>query len=378
MSRAAVAGLCGRSEEWLRQIERGRRGTGLKMVARLAEVLKVKDLTDLLGDGAPTAIYARPEHAALGKVRQALTSYAVAGDNPPDVDALDHRVRQAWRQRSMSNRDRTDLAAVLPDLIVDAQRTARASATPSRRRDAYRLMAEAYHLGQLYLCYQNAPELLWVIVDRGMNAAVESEDPATLARATWFSAYLFRDFGLVDHAHQVVEDALRQLDAERDPSPTLLRQRAVVHLASAWNHARDGRPAQAWRAWDAAVAAEREGPAPSPHALFGATASDVALTLDVELGKSASALRRAEATDVGSVTSVPRRARLMIEAARGHMLKREYVGTVHLLRRAHETSPEATLFSMYARGMVVDLLDHAGPMLQAEVADLADRLGVAA
>src|SRR2546429_9524216 len=65
MTREAVAALCGRSEEWLRQIERGKRGTGLKMVARLAEVLKVGDLTELLGDDAPTAGYARPGHPPL-------------------------------------------------------------------------------------------------------------------------------------------------------------------------------------------------------------------------------------------------------------------------------------------------------------------------
>src|SRR5262245_51500589 len=58
MSREAAAALCGRSEEWLRQIERGRRGTSLKMVVRLADVLRVSDLTDLLGEDAPTALYA--------------------------------------------------------------------------------------------------------------------------------------------------------------------------------------------------------------------------------------------------------------------------------------------------------------------------------
>src|SRR2546430_1808343 len=319
MTREAVAALCGRSEEWLRQIERGRRGTSLHMVARLAEVLKVGDLTELLGDDAPTAVYVRPEHPALTKVRRALAG--IGGAPPPGLDELRSRVQQAWRIRSGSSPDRTDLAAVLPDLLVETQRRSGLPGPPPARRAAYRLLAEAYHLGQLYLCYQDAPELLWVVADRAMAAAQLSEDPAAIARAAWFSAYLYRDFGVVEQAHQVVEDALMQLDAAGEQSPVLLRQRSVVHLASAWNHARDGQPALAWRAWDAAVDADpASAQTASPHALFGATIPDTALTLDVELGKTASAVRRAEGTDSDAVASVPRRTRPMIEAARGFML----------------------------------------------------------
>jgi transcriptional regulator with XRE-family HTH domain len=380
LSREATAALCGRSEEWLRQIERGRRGTSLKMVSRLAEVLHVQDLTELLGDEAPTAVYARPEHPALGRVRRALSSYGAAADDAvaPALDEVRQRVRQAWRLRAVSGRDRTDLAAVLPDLLVDAQRATRTAAPGADRRSALAVLADVYHLGQLYLCYQDAPELLWVVVDRAMSAAQESEDPAAIGRAAWFSAYLYRDFGVVDQAHQVVEDAARHLGAA-EPTPALLRQRSVVHLASAWNHAREGQPALAWRAWDAAVDADR-GAADMPAAwvLFGTDVADVALTLDVELGKIASASRRAEAIDPTAIESVPRRTRLMIEASRGQMLKREYAGAVHLLRRAQQTSPEATLFSAHARSMVHELQAHAGPLLRPEIAELADGLGIGA
>jgi transcriptional regulator with XRE-family HTH domain len=378
MSREVVAALCGRSEEWLRQIERGKRGTSLKMVVRLAEVLRVDDLTDLLGEDAPTAVYARPEHPALSRVRLALSSYGVNGE-PVRPDDLRRRVRQAWRLRAVSNRDRTDLAAVLPGLLIDGQRAVAVAPTPAGKRAASRTLAEVYHLGQLYLCYQDAPELLWVVVDRAMSAALAAEDPAAVGRATWFSAYLYRDFGRLDQAHQVVDDALRLLGAALEETPDVARQRCVVHLASAWNHVRDRHPAQAWRAWDAAVDADRAAAeVPAPYVLFAADPEDVALVLDVESGKATAAARRAEATDVEAVESLPRRTRLMIEAARGQMLKREYTGAVHLLRRAHETSPEATVFSPYARTMTHELLTRSGPMLRRQVAELAAGLGVSA
>jgi len=378
LSRDAVAGLCGRSEEWLRQIERGRRGTSLKMVLRLAEVLRVANLADLLGQDTPTAVFAHPEHPALGAIRRALVSSAIAPGEAPDVEQLRVRVTQAWRLRALSPRDRTDLAAVLPGLLVDGQRTISAAAGPGARRAACSVLAEVYHLAQMYLCYQNAPELLWVAVDRAGAVSREADDAAQVGRAAWFSAYLYRDFGHLEQAHQVIDDAVLALETA-EPTARVARQRSVVHLASAWNFAREGRAAEAWREWDTAVEFDRDaGPVPGEMVLFGADVGDVALALDVELGRPAAASRRAEATDLDTVVSIPRRARLTIEAARGQVLKREYTGGVHLLRRAYETSPEATLFSAYARTMVHELSSKAGPMLRREVAELADKLSLAA
>ena len=72
---------------------------------------------------------------------------------------------------------------MLPPLMVDAQRLVRTAGTPARREASHRLLADVYHLGQLYLCYQDAPELLWVVVDRAMSAALASGDAATIGRA---------------------------------------------------------------------------------------------------------------------------------------------------------------------------------------------------
>lgn len=265
---------------------------------------------------------------------------------------------------------------MLPALLVDGQLAAATATTPENRRVANGLLAEVYHLAQLFLCYQNAPELLWVVADRAVAAARETEDPTRVGRAAWLSAYLYRDFGHVELAHQIVDDAVLALETA-PASPHIARQRSVVHLASAWNFAREYKPAQAWRAWDRAVEYDGDAALVSGEMLlFGASIDDVALVLDVELGHSASASRRAEATDLDAVVSVPRRARLTIEAARAQLLKREYAGGVHLLRRAYETSPEATLFSAHARTMVHELSSKAGPLLRREVADLADKLAI--
>ena len=51
LSQAVLAGLVGRSESWLSQVERGKRGVDSHSVlARLAEVLRV-DIEELTGSG---------------------------------------------------------------------------------------------------------------------------------------------------------------------------------------------------------------------------------------------------------------------------------------------------------------------------------------
>ena len=382
LSRRAAAELCGRSEEWLRKVERGQRGTSLRMAARLAEVVRVP-LAELLGEDASPSLYARPEHAGLGQVRAAMAAVPAGdadGGSVEQLAALRADVAAAWRLRSVSGRDRSDLAAVLPRLLTRAARVVRGAAAEDRR-EARRLAAEVYHLAQLYLCYQDATELLWVAVDRGMSTAVDADDPLAAARAAWFSAYLYRDTGNLEQAHQVVDDALRELDASPVVgTPAERRQRSAVALAAALNHARDGEHGDAWRWWDAAVAADRDATAGgvplSPHALFGQDPADVALSLEVELGRSAAALRRAEATDVDAVGSVPRRTRLLLEIARAHLLRREHTAAVALLQQAVASGPEAAVYSLHGRAMVLELQGAAGPMLAPQVARLADALGV--
>lgn len=386
LSRAAAAELCGRSEEWLRKLERGQRGTSLRMLIRLADILHVEDLGDLIGDEVPAQLYAHPEHPALGQIRAALAG--LAGPRPlrqaDTLTALRTDVASAWRLRSVSGRDRTDLAAVLPRLLADAP-AAVLDTSARDRREAHRLAAEVYHLAQLYLCYQDAPELLWVAVDRGMRSALDADDPMAVARATWFSAYLYRDTGHIDQAHQVVDDGRRILDAAPEPlrlSPAGERARTELSLAGAMNHGRDGAHADAWRWWDAALAADERattaGAPLSPHALFGQAPGDVALSLDVELGRSASAVRRAEATDTDAVTSVPRRTRLLLEAARAQLLRKEHTAAVALLTAAYDTGPEATVYSLHGRAMVHELTERAGPMLRPQVGRLAREMGLSA
>ena len=78
LSQAVLAGLIGRSESWLSQVERGKRGIDSHSVlARLAEVLRV-DIEELAGSGNRDEPGGRV-HPAAALIEQAMMAYGAPG-----------------------------------------------------------------------------------------------------------------------------------------------------------------------------------------------------------------------------------------------------------------------------------------------------------
>jgi transcriptional regulator with XRE-family HTH domain len=90
LSQAVLAGLVGRSESWLSQVERGKRGVDSHSVmVRLAEILRV-DIEELVGfsDWDETG---RRVYAAVPLIEQAMMGYG----NPGPLDSGDEPGREA-------------------------------------------------------------------------------------------------------------------------------------------------------------------------------------------------------------------------------------------------------------------------------------------
>src|SRR5436190_21252417 len=163
MSGPVLAGQVGRSVEWVKALETGRLMTPrLPMLLRLAEVLQVEDLAELTGDERlMTAKYGRAAHEQLPQISAALATYAITagGDEPVDVAGLTGRVAQTWELWHGARRHRTAIASLLPGLLRDT-RTAVRRVDGDQRRAVLRALAQIYHLTQLYLSFQPAPELV--------------------------------------------------------------------------------------------------------------------------------------------------------------------------------------------------------------------------
>jgi transcriptional regulator with XRE-family HTH domain len=151
MSRPVLGGLVGRSTEWVKHVENGRLAVPrLSMLIRLAEVLGIADLADLTGDQSMTIPrFAHGEHPSVPAIRAAVQRYRLGRPTrpPQPVATLRERTALAWRAWHQSPNRRTDVGAVLPDLLTDCQDTV-AVLDGSERRDANAVLAEVYHLAQ--------------------------------------------------------------------------------------------------------------------------------------------------------------------------------------------------------------------------------------
>jgi transcriptional regulator with XRE-family HTH domain len=143
LSRAVVAGLCGRSESWLKKIEQGtRQAVRLPTLLRLAEVLGVDDLTELTGQHVPLAVYGKPTHQVTPTLQQVMTTYplgtvpAAEADRLPSVSELQRRLDDAVTLWRTSRYPRAEVGALLPSLLMETQQAVRVLVGAERRTAA--------------------------------------------------------------------------------------------------------------------------------------------------------------------------------------------------------------------------------------------------
>ncbi|GGM70668.1 hypothetical protein GCM10010106_16190 [Thermopolyspora flexuosa] len=377
MTRKVLGELCGRSEEWVKALEKGRLlMPRVPLLVRLAEVLEVGDLAELTGEQRlTTATYGKARHEKADEIARALVSYPlVCGDREPVPAAeLAASVRQAWMVWHGSAHQRTAVAAVLPRLLSDARTSARLL-EGRERRSALASLAQVYHLVQLYLAFQPVPGLVMLAGDRAMQAAQDADDPHAIAAAAWYMNHVYREAGeqaeaRLELAHQVA-GLLRPDASETDRALWGLQQ-----LAIALSLARTGRKGEAEHHFDLAGRAADALTAHHPWLLFGRAMVDAyAITIYADLADAHEATRQADRTDLSKLPSATRRSFHLIETARAYHLKREPLAAVHLLNRAYEISPETIGFNLFARSAVQELMVSGGPTVREDARELAGKL----
>ena len=386
MSRPVLAGLIGKSSEWLKAVENGRLQTPrLPMLLRIAQALDIKDLAELTGDGhaVPVAVFAGERHAALTQVQTALTdSRITAPEREPNVQHLSERLRQAWSIRHSSPDHRTQLGSLLPGLIRDTQSAARMIGP--ERRSARTLLAGVYQLADFYVAYQPAPELVWMVADRGLEQGYEADDPYVIACSAWSMVQALRDSGRWDEAIGLARNAIERLKPYVSRDETSDDWRGIVGALEAeiaYVYARRGRYGLAWAAWETAEDyARRLGPGYRhvQTSFSEPVMSAHAVTLGVELRRSGEALRTAEGFDADRIVSVPRRSRHFIEVARAYAQGDQSAAVFTLLSKSERTAPETIRYNGYARDMLLALLKKPPSGMRNDVKELGQRIGIAA
>lgn len=386
MTRPVLAGLLGRSPSWLKQVERGEIHTpSLPMILRIAEVLRVRDLSDLTGDQSmPAALFVGPGHPRLPEVRAAIDAFFPTGTDrqAPDAAHLRSRLARAWTARHSAPNHREVLGSLLPGLIRDAQLAVRQADSAAAQRAAQAVLAEVYSLAQFFLAYQPDSALLWRVAERGMVAAQESEDPHALGMAAWLTAEAHRDAGHYDGADTVTMECLRYLEPHLPDADDDVRAIAgALHVAAGYTAARRGDTGAAWGWWDKADRIAQRLPADYYHPITSfsrAVMGAHAVTLAVELHAGGESLRQAAKADVRCIPSRPRRARHRIEEARGYQLDGQPDTALATLEKAHENAPETIRYNGYARRIILEETEAKSPERRRRASELAVKVGILA
>lgn len=384
-SRAVVAGLVGRTDSWLKAVERGRLlPPRLDMLMRLAEAIGVRDLAELTGDqGLPLGMLRRSGHESVPAIREAIeiTPLTVRRDPAPDPVSLADRAASAWRIWHDSTAPRADVGRVLPELLRDCQRAVRVLDGDERRR-AYATLSEVYALCEQALAWVAEPALLWLTADRCMHAAQQADDPLTLAGAAWVVGNVKRATSREEESVALVDEAADLLAPRLDGDDD--RPRAMwgaLRLHNAISLGRLGREGDALRAWDEGSAMADRMPAGYAHpwTLFGAAnASAIGVSVHVDLHHGGRAIDQASELDPDAVPSRDRRTRLWLEVARSYHQRGDSMATLGVLQRATAVSTESVSCHPIGRGITGELVTSGGPMVSRDARALARTLGMTA
>lgn len=381
-TRAVVAGLAGRSEGWLKKVEKGHLlPPRLPMLLRLAEIIGVRDLSELTGDqGIPLGMLRQVGHEVVPAIREAILEPVLRADPEPrpDLAALKLRVDEAWIVWHASPTPRADVGAGMPQLIRDCERAVRLL-DGRERRSAAATLSELYALAEQALAWVAEPSLVWLVADRCMQAAQQADDPLVIAGAAWVVGNVRR----IDHGEEALElagDAATMLTPFlEDGGDEMRAMYGALRLHGAITAARIGREGDAWRHMDQGAETARRLPEGYAHAwtVFGVPNTEITgVSVSADLRQGRRAIEDAARVDPDRMPSVDRRARLWLEMARSYWQARDAAGTLALMQRAASVSPESMRSHPIARGIAGELIIDGGAMVQREARTLAGQLGL--
>lgn len=235
-----LAGLVGRSTDWLAKAESGRRKPPrIDMLAELARVLRVP-LGDLLGK--PVLVEDERQQDDVPAVRDALMSPRrlsrllfgpEAESQLPSPGPVAPLVEAAWDDYQAGRLGK--VIAALPGLLQTAQGLEdRAVRSAAERMDSWAVSARVHHLAATALAKVGESDISWLAAERAMRAADESGAPLVLASAARSGTHALLANGRYDDALELAVTASGWLSARVEESdPAALSLLGMIHLRAA-------------------------------------------------------------------------------------------------------------------------------------------------
>jgi len=384
LSQVKLAGLLGRSESWLSQVERGVRSIDrISVLTEVAGVLNVP-VTELTPD--PLVQEPAGEHPTVRAVRLALSRQDVIallfqrrrrprGDRP-ELSELQARAERAWQLTHAARYE--ELGELLSSLIADCEEATR-RLPGGERQAAFVVLAEVYQATSAAMSKLRDLETAWVAGERSVTAAERGEDPLLAAAGSFRIAHALLSSGRIPEALRTALSAAGPLEPHvPSGSPELVALWGALNQVGAVIATRAGEEETARECLRKAEEAAERLPSDRNdfHTEFSSTNVALhAVAIAVDLGDAGEALRRAAGVDATKL-SPERRARFLLDVARAYAQRRKASDTVRTLEEAEALTPEQIRSHPMVREMVRDLLRGERRTVNLALRALAQRIGV--
>jgi transcriptional regulator with XRE-family HTH domain len=384
LSQAALAGLVGRSESWLSQVERGIRTTdSYTLLTRLADVLRVgiDELTGPVRGDAPNRYYGSAE-----QIEQAMLSYPAAGDSisraaPASAwDARNLRARIRLAHARYQEARYEQVGRLLPGLITDIEAASRAVGPD--HPELCVLRAQIYDTTAALLNRVGEHALAWTAADRAMWAAEQSGQPLPTALSVYRLIYVLTSRRRPRQALDLAMTAVAALEkAMISPSPQQLSVYGGLHLAAASAAAGEYDAAtSAALLKSAAQIAQRLGQdANHMGTAFGPVNVAIhAMSVSTRLGDARTAVQTGESLDPAALPAglIGRRTQVSLDLACAYAMRRQDAASVNALLAAERLSPQLVRFDGRTREVITGLLRREHRASTPQLRPLAHRAGL--
>ncbi|WP_405164651.1 helix-turn-helix domain-containing protein [Nocardia sp. NBC_01499] len=393
LSRRVVAELTGRSEEWLRQIERGRRRLdSIEMMYRLAEVLRFDDPIELIGLPSSSRSGARD----MGEMSLQLTAlnraimdhpstqvFATAATSQlPTLESVRAGLDRCWYSWLGSGHRYTELAARLPEVLTSARsiRAAAQASTNGQLEEAGKLLVEAYHLARFVLTRVGDYHLAWLVADRPIGILTQPAQPVLVAASSWHVASALLSMGYHSESRDYALAAAQRLAAANRSAETESPVYGALQLLAAEGAAgaADLEQSKQLIAEAARIAEQLDRAACLRTVWFGVpevtiTAMDIAL----RLGQVDEAIRLAADVQLPDNATVDVCARYYLTTAYAYGRKGEDFAATLALQQAELASPEDLRYDWMAHRTLQQLSRHDHHLTRRDLAKLLAAAGLA-
>ncbi|MFD3512573.1 helix-turn-helix domain-containing protein [Streptomyces sp. NPDC058657] len=384
LSQDVLAGLVGRTADWLGKAENNRIELDrLSVIRALAHALDVS-IGDLIGEPTLMEWTKDSGRRTVPALREALMDYRLLTPligsppegEPPTLAALRSDVGEVWDAYQGSTYGFA--ARQIPLLLADALLAVR-SHVGAEREEANALLALTYQGAAMVLGKLGESELAWIAADRGLAAAQQCGNDTITGSLFRSVTHCLLSTGRFENAVQLVNDAAGYLEAGlSDATPAYLSVYGTLFLTGSMAAARaeDRATTQAFLR-EAEVLANRLGSdANHMWTAFGPTNVAIHRVATAgELGDMQVAAELGPNVDTSGMP-VERRVRHNLEVARALSAWNRIDDALAMVLDAEQVAPEQVRHHYMSRELVLGWVRGTRGRPTQPVADLAERLHV--